>query len=338
MTRVPVCDPFAPEGPGRAFLVAEIGNNHEGDVADAREMVRAAAAAGADAVKVRTFRTELFIHPSDAERTERMRRFQLTTRDFTQLAEEARRVGLRFISTPLDLPSADALAPLVWAYKIASGDNDFVPLLERVARSGKPVIVSTGASDLADVDRTASTLRAAKRLAMLHCVSAYPAPANEVNLRAMTALRERFPDVAVGYSDHTLGIETCIAAATLGARIIEKHFTLDKNHSAFRDHQLSAEPDEMRALASALDHVALMLGSTAKTVQPSESASALAIRRSVFLSRDVPTGRALVMEDLVWLRPGDGIPASRTREVLGRMTARPLRAGDKLSFDDLRDS
>lgn len=336
-----VCDPYAPEGPGRAFLVAEIGNNHEGDLDAAREMVREAARAGADAVKFQTFRTEFFVHPSDVARTARMTRFELSPSAFVELADEARRAGILFFSTPLDLASADALEPLVWSFKIASGDNDFTPLIERVAASRKPLIVSTGVSGLADVEQAVGTVRAVWRdaahegkLALTHCVSAYPAPRSDANLRSLGTLKERFPDVSIGYSDHTLGIQTCLYAAALGARIIEKHFTLDKARSDFRDHQLSADPAELHALRVGLEEVAALLGTPGKSVQPSEAPQAVAIRRSVFLASDVPAGNVLHATDLVCLRPGDGIRPTRVREIVGRRATRDLKAGEKLAEGD----
>lgn len=345
MSAFPRCDPFAPSGPGRAFLVAEVGNNHEGDFEAARDMVREAARAGADAVKFQTFRTEDFVHPSDTARVARLKKFELPPKAFAELADEARRAGILFFSTPLDLPSADVLDPLVWAFKIASGDNDFAPLIERAARSDKPLIISSGISDLATTERAVKIARRAwsargvdGKLALLHCVSAYPAPLDDVNLRSITTMQQRFPDVAIGYSDHAMGIEASLAAAMLGARIVEKHFTLDHQRSDFRDHQLSADPSEMRALAQGLDRIARMLGEPGKTVRPSEAANDPAIRRSLYLARDVPAGRALALDDLAFLRPGGGVPAWRTHELVGRPVRRALRAGDRLSLDDVESA
>lgn len=340
--RIPACDPFAPSGPGRAFLVAEVGNNHEGDLDAARAMVREAARAGADAVKFQTFRTEGFVHPSDTARVARLKKFELPPSAFRELAQEARAAGIHFFSTPLDLESADVLEPLVWAFKVASGDNDFTPLLERVAESGKPVIVSTGMTDVKQVERAVLAVRdtwhrrgETGKLALLHCVSAYPAPPEDANLRSIATLREHFPDVSIGYSDHTMGIEACIAAATLGARIIEKHFTLDKNASDFRDHQLSADPSDMRKLADGIATVSKLLGTPGKALRPSESGNDPAIRRSIHVRKDLPSGHVLTMADLAWLRPGGGMPSSVTREIVGRRTRRPLLANERLTPDAL---
>ena len=175
-------------------------------------------------------------------------------------------MGLAFLSTPLDLGSVGGLTPLVDAFKIASGDNDFVQLLRAVCHTGKPLVVSTGLTDLEMAERIAELVhhewgRRDHRgeLALLHCVSAYPTPAEFANVRAITAMAS-IPGCEIGYSDHTIGITACLAAVALGARIIEKHFTLDTEYSSFRDHQLSADPNEMRALGESIRDLETVLG------------------------------------------------------------------------------
>jgi sialic acid synthase SpsE len=323
------------------LVVAEIGNNHEGDLGVASELVDLAAEAGADAVKFQTFRTEQFVSRDDPERFARLERFELSPDGFAALADRARSRGLIFISTPLDLESAGVLEPLVDAFKIASGDNSFWPLIERVASTSKPLIVSTGLSGVEEVARLVAFVAGARErhglqgeLAILHCVSSYPVAPAEAQLRAIEVLRERFADCTVGYSDHTEGIAAGPLAVALGARIVEKHFTLDRNFSDFRDHRLSVDPAGMRELVSRIRAAETLLGERAKRVQPSEAGSAAAVRRSIAAARDLARGEVIGPDDLTWLRPGGGLPPGEEQLVVGRRLARDVRAGEQLGETD----
>lgn len=318
-------------------IVAEIGNNHEGSFRVAEELVHKAADCGADAVKFQTFRAELFVGPSDAARLRRLKNFELSQAQFAELAKVARGRGLHFLSTPLDLESAAFLDSIVDAYKVASGDNNFVPLLRQVARTGRPVVLSTGLSDLDQVRASVQILQDAwverghaGQLALLHCVSSYPVPPEQANLRSIPALAAAFPGAAVGYSDHTVGIEAAVLAVAVGARILEKHFTLDHHHSDFRDHQLSADPAELRALVERVRTASRMLGSEGKAVQPCEAPGVLAHRRSIAAARALPKGHRLRAADLVWLRPGGGFPPGAEARVVGRVLNQALDAGTLL--------
>jgi sialic acid synthase SpsE len=317
----------------RVLVIAEVGNNHEGDRDDALELVRQAAASGADAVKLQTFRTELFVRPHDRERYERMSRFELSPELVAELAELARSEGLLFVSTPLDLESAEMLEPLVDAYKIASGDNDFVPLLDRVAASGKPVILSTGLSDLEGAKRAAAHFEG-RELAVLQCTSAYPAPPEEANLAAIALLGERL-QCTPGYSDHTLGVEACLAAVAAGARVIEKHFTLDKEHSDFRDHSLSADPPELAELAAGVRRVETLLGQAEKRVQSSEGDLTVAARRAIVAAGDLARGDVVEFDQLTWLRPADGLAPGEESRLVGRTLKRDIAAGDSIREEDV---
>jgi sialic acid synthase SpsE len=314
----------------RVLVVAEIGNNHEGDFDLALKMVDEAADAGVDAVKFQTFQTARFVHPGDPQRYERMQRFELAPVQFTKLAARARLRGLLFLSTPLDLESVQSLRGCVDAYKIASGDNNFYPLIRAVAETGLPVIASSGASDLAQVEQCLACLRnvwtktrPTGEVAVLHCVSNYPTQPAHANLRAIEVLRTTL-DCVVGYSDHTLGIEACLLSVALGARIIEKHFTLDKNHSEFRDHQLSADPTEMAELVRGVRRATQLLGTPEKRVLEQEREIAGQIRRSIVAARDLPLGHQIAPEDLMWLRPAGGLRPGEEDLVLGKRLARPI--------------
>lgn len=323
----------------QVVVVAEIGNNHEGSLEAALELVERAALAGADAVKFQTIVPELLVGPEQAGRLEQLRRLCLPWEAFPALRQAADDAGLIFLSTPFDLESARFLDPLVPAYKIASGDNDFFPLIEAVAAAGKPVLLSTGLCGLPQV-RAAKT--AIERiwdrdgyqgeLALLHCVASYPTPPQEANLRAIGTLAGL--GATPGYSDHTLGIEAAVLAVALGARVVEKHFTLDKNRSDFRDHQLSADPAELRLLVERIRQVELLVGQGQKTVMPCEGPALIAARRSAVAAVDLAEGETLAPERLLWLRPGGGIAPSQAAALYGKRLCRSVRRHERLEPSD----
>jgi N-acetylneuraminate synthase/N,N'-diacetyllegionaminate synthase len=314
------------------LLVAEIGNNHEGDAVLALEMVAAAAEAGADAVKIQVIEPERLVRASEKERVAQLSRFKLPRAAIQAMAELARAKGILFVATPFDPESLAEIVDLVAAVKIASGDLDYVQLLSAAARTGKPMILSTGMGTLEEVEKAvaavALNLPAGKSvfesLALLHCVSAYPTPLHEANLVAIETLAETF-GLTTGYSDHTLGIEAALVAACLGARIIEKHFTLDKNRASYRDHALSADPADIGRLAAAIHSLDKMMGDGKKRPGASEQSTLTAARRSVVAARDLPAGANLTPEDLDFVRPGNGLPPSAARYLVGRRLAAPVR-------------
>lgn len=323
------------------LIVAEIGNNHEGDMAVALRMIDAAADCGVDAVKFQTFKTEEFISPTTPERFARLKGFELPDAAFATLAEAARARGLLFISTPLDLSSADLLAGLVDYFKVASSDLTFYPLLRRLAVHRKPIILSTGISDIALIQRAVAIVTESWQqvghpgeLALLHCVTSYPTPLEQVNLRALYSLKAHF-DYPVGYSDHTLGIQAALLSVGVGARIVEKHFTLDKQYSDFRDHQLSADPPEMRQLVQAIRQADILLGEAHKAIQAAERPLITAVRRSIAAKTSLPAGHILSQADLVWLRPGEGLPPGNEDQLVGRRLKQSVAAGQTLRFEDV---
>lgn len=321
------------------MIIAEIGNNHEGDVALAEELVGEAARAGAHAVKFQSIIPEHLVVPGQTARLAQLRRYQLSSESHARLARASADNGVMFLSSPFSLDAVDMLDPLVPAFKVASGDNDHVSLLERIATTGKPVILSTGMTTLDGVAYSLGTLtRAWARagiadpgLVLLHCVSAYPTPSGQANLMALRALAG-FGHV-VGYSDHTLGIDAAVMSVALGARVIEKHFTLSKTQSEFRDHQLSAEPHELKALVQRVTEANMMLGDGVKRIMPAEEATAEAARRSICASRDLPVGAVLGPDDLAWLRPAGGLLPGSEARLLGRRLVRAVAAGQRLSAD-----
>jgi N,N'-diacetyllegionaminate synthase len=319
----------------RVLVVAEVGNNHEGDPGVARELVRKAAASGAHAVKLQTFRAHGIVRARDKARFAQLSGYELEPEVVVELAELAHSQGLLFMSTPLDLPSVDVLEPLVDAFKIASGDNDFQPLLERVGRAGKPVIVSTGLVDLKGARSAKETVEThGGDVAVLHAVTAYPAPPEAVNLAAIPTLAREL-GCTVGYSDHTLRNDACLVAVAVGARILEKHFTLDHDQSDFRDHKLAADPAELRDLVARVAEVEALLGSPEKTVQVAESDFTDAVRRSITAARDLPAGHVVEWKDLAWLRPRDGLAPGQEQLVLGRELRRNVPMGESIRTEDV---
>lgn len=319
----------------KVLVVAEAGNNHEGDFGRAKALVAAAAEAGAHAVKFQTFRADRFVSGADPARLARLKSFELSPDQFGQLSVLAASKGLLFLSTPLDLPSVEVLAPIVDALKIASGDNDFYPLIAAAAARRKPLIVSTGLCDLAQVRRAVAAAKKAPSLALMHCVCSYPVENAQANLRGLEALKKAFPRLTPGYSDHTLGIEACVLSVALGARLVEKHFTLDKNQSDFRDHKLSADPAELRELVRRVAEAELLLGAPAKKVMSCEEPMLPLVRRSIAAAADLPAGHRLTAADLLWLRPAGGLKPGQEKKVLGRRLRRALRRGEPITAGDL---
>jgi sialic acid synthase SpsE len=325
----------------RAFIVAEIGNNHEGDYTLAEEMIGKAAEAGADAVKFQTFLTEHYVSRAVPERFAMLKRFELGGAELARLEKVARDAGVAFISTPFDLFSVDTLAPLVDVFKVASGDNTFYPLLEKIARKGKSTILSTGLAQLPQLKYAKALLEriwkendSQAELAVLHCVTSYPVPAEEANLAMVRFLAEKLGGT-VGYSDHTLGIEAAVASVGCGARIVEKHFTIDHNYSEFRDHQLSADPKELEEMVGRIRELEVLLGSGRDELCSCETEIRSVVRRSIVAVRDLAPGQVLTMDDITWVRPAGGIAPGSENLVLGRRLKSAVGAGEMIFLDQL---
>ena len=324
----------------RVLVIAEIGNNHEGDAAVAKQLVRAAADAGADAVKLQTFRTEHFVSAADEQRFARLKSFELPFAEVEAIGALARSLGLLFVSTPLDLESADRLGTVVDAIKIASGDNTFYPLIARAARTGKPLLLSAGLADLSEIERSVALIQhewsaagIGGELAVLHCVSSYPVEPADANLLAIRALQASL-DCTIGYSDHTIGLDAAPLAVALGAQIVEKHFTLDKDFSDFRDHKLSVMPDELRVLVGRIREASAMLGVEEKNPGPAERQALPAMRRSIVAARDLGPGHLVAEDDLTWVRPGGGLAPGEEAQLLGRRLIRAVVEGQRLDPAD----
>lgn len=336
-------------GGAPCLLIAEAGVNHNGSLELAHKLVEAAQAAGADAVKFQTFRSEQVISPlavkaayqaattgAAESQLEMVKKLELPFAAFRELAEDCRARRILFLSTPFDYESADALeAQGVPAFKVPSGEITNLPFLEHLAGKGKPLIVSTGMSTLDEVRAAVETLRraGARELVLLHCVSNYPAQPAGANLRAMLTLRDAF-HVPVGFSDHTLGTEVALAAVALGACVIEKHLTLDKSLPG-PDHRASLEPEEFAALVRGVRAVEAALGDGVKRPMPEERNVAEVARRSLVAARRLPAGTLLAEADIAILRPGIGLPPALRSQLVGRRLRQDLEAGALFTLEML---
>lgn len=324
------------------FVIAEVGNNHEGDFELAKKLVALAAQAGADAVKFQTIVPDRLVSAKETARIEQLKKFQFSYDQFAELKRVADQEDIMFLSTPFDIESAAFLNTIVPAFKIASGDNNFFPLIEKIASFGKPIIMSTGLADFDEISRAKDLITRTwqavgaptDQLALLHCVASYPAPAADANLRAITDLQRL--GVVPGYSDHTLGINAVVGAVALGARVVEKHFTINKNHSAFRDHQLSADPADLKEMVLRIREMNQMLGGAQKVVAPSEKDNVVRMRRSIVAKHPLKAGHALALSDLDWVRPGGGVAPGKEAELTGKQLTRDVAKGEQILLGDLK--
>lgn len=339
------------------FIIAEAGVNHNGSAERALEMVTVAARCGADAVKFQTFSADRLVKPGSAKAEYQKREtgegdqhsmlqaLEMSPELHRKLIDRCHECGIEFMSTPFDEDAALFLKKIgMKTLKVPSGEITNFPFLRFLTSLETPMILSTGMSELAEVEAAISCIREAavrqgrpplghNELKILHCTSNYPAAAVDVNLRAMVEMGDRlgFP---VGYSDHTLGIAVSTAAVAMGAVVIEKHFTLDRSLPG-PDHRASLTPDELAALVDQIRTVELSLGSPVKAPAPSELAVRQLVRRSIFAARDIESDTAIQMPDLEMLRPADGISPSEIDKVEGRKTKRRIAAGQMIRWDDL---
>ena len=332
----------------KCYVIAEIGHNHQGSLDKARELFREAKLAGAHAVKLQKrdnrglYTRAAYNKPYDNENSfgstygEHREFLEFGLKEYRELQAYAAELGVDFFSTAFDLASADFLHALnVPAYKIASGDLKSVPLLRHVASFGKPVVVSTGGALLDDVQRAYDTIMPInQQLAILQCTAGYPAAFEELDLRVITTFRERFPGAVIGFSSHDNGIAMPVAAYILGARIVEKHFTLNRA-SKGTDHAFSLEPVGLRKMVRDLERTHKALGNGVKKIYDSERAPITKMGKSLVVARDLPSGHILGPGDIVMKSPGGGIPPYELDNVLGRVTLRPLMEDDFLTFEVL---
>jgi N-acetylneuraminate synthase/sialic acid synthase len=331
------------------YVIAEVGHNHQGDVAQAKRLVDAAKECGASAVKLQKrsnralYTREFYEQPYDNELSfghtygEHREALELDADAYRDLLAHAREVGITLFATAFDFESADELAELgVPAFKFASGDLKNTPLQRHVAGFGKPMLLSTGGATMADVERAVDTiLPINERLAVLQCTAAYPASVEDLNLSVITTLRERFPQLVAGLSDHQNGIAMAVVAYMLGARVIEKHFTLDHALKG-RDHAFSLMPEGMRRLVRDLHRVPAALGDPEKRPLPIEADPLEKMGKKLVAARDLEQGRVLAAGDIAIKSPADGgLPPYELDRLVGRRLRRTVAADDFVTFDDV---
>ncbi len=321
----------------KVFIIAEAGVNHNGDVNLAKSLVNAAVEAGADAVKFQTWKTELLL-TKDAEQAgyqrentkivesqyDMLKKLELSYPDFIELKGYCDKKKIIFMSTPDEIESATFLAGLQDVFKIGSGEITNLPFLQFIGQLGKEVVLSSGMADMGDIEDALNILTLAgtplSQITVLHATTEYPCPIEDVNLSAMLTIRNAF-HVKVGYSDHTTGIEVPIAAASIGATIIEKHFTLDRT-LAGPDHKASLEPDELRTMVEAIRNVEIFMGNGIKRPNCSEVRNIPVVRKSIVAAVPILKGEVFTADKLNTKRPGNGISPMRWEEVVGRKASR----------------
>jgi N,N'-diacetyllegionaminate synthase len=333
------------------LIIAEAGVNHNGSIDIAKKLIDKAFEAGADIIKFQTFKASTITSKksekaeyqkkmtgADEGQYEMLKRLELNETHHHILKEYCESKPIEFLSTPFDLQSIDLLKGLgINIGKIPSGELTNLPYLRKMAQNFENIILSTGMANLEEVKIAANVLLSSglkkEHLTVLHCTTEYPTPMKDVNLNAMLTIRKEL-NVAVGYSDHTNGIEIPIAATALGATIIEKHFTLDRNMEG-PDHQSSLEPEELKSMVAAIRNIEIALGDGIKTPSESEKKNIGIARKSIHILNNLPAGHILEEGDLIMKRPGDGISPMEMDQVIGKKLLKPLNEDDKLNWKDI---
>lgn len=333
------------------YIIAEIGSNHQGELERAKQLIRAAKECGANAVKLQKrdnralFTRELYDSPYNNDNSygstygTHREALEFGRDHYVELMRYAKEQDILLFATAFDEPSADLLASLdMPAYKIASGDLKNIPLIKYIASIGKPYLVSTGAGTLDDVKRVYdNAMPINPQLCLMQCTAIYPAEPEDMNLRVIESFRRQFPDVVIGNSDHHNGIAMALVAYTLGARVVEKHFTLNRAWKG-SDHAFSLEPVGMRKLVRDLRRARVALGDGVKRAIPGETKPIFKMGKKLVAAADLPSGHTLTREDIAIKSPNDGLPPYELDRLLGRVTRRALQADETLTFQDLADA
>jgi sialic acid synthase len=330
------------------YVIAEIGHNHQGKLKTCMEMFKVAKECGADAVKLqkrdnRSLYTQAgYDKPYDNENSygatygEHREALEFGLREYTELKAYAKEIGVTLFATAFDFPSVDFLAKLdMPAFKVASGDLKNIPLLTHMAKAGKPMILSTGGGTMQDVNRVYDAVMPINpQLCVLQCTAGYPAAFEELNLRVITTFRERFPQLVVGLSSHDNGIAMALAAYMLGARVVEKHFTLNHTWKG-TDHAFSLEPIGLQKMVRDLRRAQVAMGDGVKRVYDSEVTPMVKMGKQLVAARNVPAGHAIRREDIAIKSPGGGLQPYEIDKVIGRTTRAALKADDAILFEAL---
>lgn len=329
------------------LIVAEAGANHNGKIELAKELARKAAEAGADAIKFQTYVAGKLTtktapkywvddKPGESQYVVFKKLDKLTEDEWKELAEFCRKMNIIFLSTPFDVKSADLLDELgVPAFKIASADITCHPLIKHVAEKGKPLILSTGMATIDEIKEAVEVVESTgnNQIILLHCTLSYPTAFKDANLRMMHTMQKAFPDIPVGLSDHTMGVIVPIAAAASGAKIIEKHYTIDKSLPDSPDHPLSVDPRELKEMIKQIRTVEEALGSPIKGPIESEKAALKFARRSIVANVRIPEGTVITKNMITFKRPGTGISPKFFNQVIGKKAKRTIEEDEVITFD-----
>jgi N,N'-diacetyllegionaminate synthase len=337
----------------RTLIIAEAGVNHNGDINLAKKLIDYASEAKADIVKFQTFKAEKIVskiakkadyqkltnEKSDIFQFSMLKKLELSKEDHIELKKHAEYKNIDFLSTAFDLDSIDLLVEIgITLFKIPSGEITNLPYLEKVASVAKKVIISTGMCEMNEIIEAVNIMKkqglSNNDIVILHCNTEYPTPMGDVNLLAMQSIKDA-TDLAVGYSDHTLGIEIPIAAVALGAQVIEKHFTYDKGADG-PDHKASLEPHELKMMVQSIRNIEMALGNKNKIISESERKNIAIARKSIHILEPIKKGESLELEKLIMLRPGDGISPMRLPEIIEKKAIKDLDSGHKLKMEDFQ--
>ncbi len=334
----------------KCFIISEIGVNHNGDIDLAKKMIKASKESGADAVKFQTFTADSLVsrmtpkvdyqkNTTDENEShyEMIKSLEMSKEDHKILLDFCIQEEIEFISTPYDVDSAEFLNKIgVKFFKTASADIVDIPLHEFLADTGKPIIISTGMATLDEIDQVIDIYKSKKNMniTLLHCVSNYPCKLDSLNMSVINSLKERY-NLGIGYSDHAKGYLPSVAAVALGSRVIEKHFTLDKNLPG-PDHKASSTPDEFRELVEAIRSCEIFMGSPKKTVQEEEKQMKKVSRKSLFFKNDMKKGNVIKENDITLKRPGTGLYAKYIPEIIGKTLLRNVEGGTMVSLEHIK--
>lgn len=327
------------------FVIAEAGVNHNGNINIAKKLVDAAALSGADAIKFQTFKAESLVtkdapkakyqksNTGDGNQYDMLKKLELSMEEHIILKDYCEKRGIMFISTPFDFESVDLLEKIdIPLYKVSSGDLTNIPLLKYIAKLNKPMIISTGMANLGEVEEAVKEVGNSE-MTLLHCTSNYPTDYEDVNLNAMITLKNAFK-LPVGYSDHTIGIEVPIAAVAMGAKVIEKHFTLDKNMEG-PDHKASLNPEEFKQMVNSIRNIEKSLGNGIKRCNKSEEDTRRVARKSIIASKKIKFGETISYENIVFKRPGNGISPLFANIVIGKKAIRDIEIDELITFNNI---
>lgn len=321
----------------KPFIVAEIGNNHEGSINNAIKLIKSAKRSGADAVKFQIFDPNKYSSPKDKNRIKQLKKFALKKKDIIYLKKQCDKLKIIFFATPFDIKSASLLNNIQSFFKISSGDNNYYDLLKKVRSFKKPIIISTGLTDIKNISKVVKYFKKfdfykkKENLCIMHCVSAYPASNAKINLNSITYLKKKFPNVTIGYSDHTMGYKISCLSYVLGAEIIEKHFTLSNNFSNFRDHKISLNPKSFKRFVKEINNLRNILGNLEKQLNEEEKGNQETMRRKIVSNKNLKKGYKIKNNDLLIVRSQEtGIFISEINKVVGKKLNKNINKFDNL--------